>query len=85
MTSQTSGANYRLTHTNDYVPQIPPTWAGYSHLSPEYWITTPNNATVTTSDIQVIQGIDSTEGNAGSGGMSTDAHGWYLGPIAACQ
>ncbi|KAL2220444.1 putative extracellular lipase, partial [Thermoascus aurantiacus ATCC 26904] len=85
MTTQTPGTNYRITHTDDIVPRLPPEWAGYSHYSPEYWITSPNNVTVTTADIQVIQGIDSDAGNAGTDGLSTDAHGWYFGPISACQ
>src|SRR4051812_36348517 len=32
------GGNYRMTHVNDPIPQLPPTWTGYQHISPEYWL-----------------------------------------------
>lgn len=83
ITSQ--GSLYRTTHTNDIVPKLPPISFGFSHPSPEYWITSGDNETVTTSDIEVIQGIDSKAGNAGSSGDSTSAHGWYIIDIGECQ
>lgn len=83
ITSQ--GSLYRTTHTNDIVPKLPPMSFGFSHPSPEYWITSGDGEEVTTSDIQVIKGIDSKEGNAGSSGESTSAHGWYIVSIAECQ
>ncbi|TVY64181.1 Mono- and diacylglycerol lipase, partial [Lachnellula suecica] len=33
-----AGSNFRMTHVNDPVPQLPPTWLGYQHTSPEYWL-----------------------------------------------
>jgi hypothetical protein len=73
------GSPFRVTHTNDIVPKLPPTIFGFSHPSPEYWITSDNGETVTTSDIQVVEGIDSQEGNAGTALVdSIDAHGWYI-------
>ncbi|KAL4978928.1 Alpha/Beta hydrolase protein [Aspergillus desertorum] len=79
------GANYRVTHTNDIVPRLPPMLFGFSHLSPEYWITSDNGATPTTTDIQVIEGVGSRDGNAGEAAQSVEAHSWYLIDINACQ
>ena len=81
----TSQGLYRATHTDDIVPKLPPKLFGFSHASPEYWITSGNGVTVTTSDIQVIQGIDSTDGNDGTLLDSTSAHGWYIIGISECQ
>ncbi|RHZ54512.1 lipase family protein [Aspergillus thermomutatus] len=79
------GSNYRVTHTNDIVPRLPPRVFGFSHISPEYWITSGDDATVTTSDITVVQGIDSSGGNAGEDSTSVEAHNWYIGHIDGCQ
>ena len=81
---ETSGTNYRITHTNDIVPRLPPMELGFSHFSPEYWITSANNQIVTTQDITVVQGVDSTAGNAGTSDPSVSPHLWYFGPITAC-
>lgn len=78
------GTLYRITHTNDIVPKVPPP-IGYSHPGPEYWITSGNDETVTTSDIKVIQGTNATAGNAGAAGASVIAHLHYFGAIAACE
>ncbi|KAJ5932283.1 hypothetical protein N7516_006772 [Penicillium verrucosum] len=75
------GNNYRFTHTKDPVPKLPLLSMGYVHVSPEYWITSPNNATVSTSDIKVIDGDVSFDGNTGTGlPLLTDfeAHVWYF-------
>ncbi|GIJ85201.1 hypothetical protein Asppvi_004057 [Aspergillus pseudoviridinutans] len=79
------GSNYRVTHTNDIVPRLPPRAFGFSHTSPEYWITSGDAVTVTTSDVTVVQGIDSTGGNAGQGSTSVPAHNWYIVDIDGCQ
>ncbi|KUJ19592.1 alpha/beta-hydrolase [Mollisia scopiformis] len=39
------GNNYRMTHFNDPVPQIPPTWIGYEHTTPEYWLSDGTDTT----------------------------------------
>jgi triacylglycerol lipase len=83
MTDQ--GSLWRVTHTADLVPKLPPAFAGFSHSSPEYWITSDDQATVTTSDIEVIEGVGSKAGNAGTSKADTEAHNWYLGHIDACQ
>ncbi|PKX96483.1 lipase family protein [Aspergillus novofumigatus IBT 16806] len=79
------GSNYRVTHTNDIVPRLPPRAFGFSHTSPEYWITSGDNAPVTASDVTVVQGIDSSGGNAGEDATSIEAHNWYIGHIDGCQ
>lgn len=82
ITSQ--GNIYRATHQNDIVPKLPPMSFGFSHPSPEYWITSGDALGATPADVQVIQGIDSTAGNAGSGGDSISAHDWYIINIDGC-
>lgn len=78
------GTLYRTTHTDDIVPKLPPGTWGYSHPAPEYWITSDNGATVTTGDVEVIQGTNSTAGNAGTPGGSVLAHLAYFVDISAC-
>jgi triacylglycerol lipase len=65
VTSQ--GHNYRITHTVDPAPRLPPngTVLGYVHNSPEYWIfeDTNPNFTVDPQQIKVIYGLNSTAGS----------------------
>ncbi|KAL4805037.1 Alpha/Beta hydrolase protein [Aspergillus unguis] len=79
------GSIYRVTHQNDIVPRLPPMSFGFSHPSPEYWITSDNEVTPTTSDIQVIEGVGSRDGNAGEAVQSVSAHLWYIIGIADCE
>ncbi|OJJ35897.1 hypothetical protein ASPWEDRAFT_109605 [Aspergillus wentii DTO 134E9] len=79
------GDNYRVTHTDDIVPKLPPKLLGYHHASPEYWITSGNNVTVTTADVDVVTGVDSTDGNDGTTADSRTAHRWYFGYISECS
>lgn len=37
-----------------------------------------------TGDVEVVQGLDSQDGNAGSDGTSVAAHLWYFEGIADC-
>ncbi|KAB8224531.1 hypothetical protein BDV33DRAFT_233451 [Aspergillus novoparasiticus] len=74
ITDQNKGGNYRVTHTNDIVPKLPPTLLGYHHFSPEYYISSADEATVTTTDVTEVMGIDATGGNDGTDGTSIDAH-----------
>lgn len=84
------GGNYRVTHWNDLVPQLPPVWLGYAHISPEYYIKKANNKAVAASDVQVYTGYTNWWGNAifvGNGGWLTPdigAHLWYFNNIVAC-
>lgn len=79
------GSYWRVTHENDIVPRLPPMSFGFSHASPEYWITSDNDVTPTTSDVTEVDGIDSTDGNAGEALTSIDAHKFYIVSISACS
>lgn len=73
--------NYRFTHTDDPVPKLPLIAMGYVHVSPEYYITSPNNATVSAGDIQVLDGDINWQGNTGTGVpllSAFPAHHWYF-------
>lgn len=82
------GNNYRFTHTNDPVPKLPLLTMGYVHVSPEYWITAPNNDTsVTTSQVEVLKGEVNWNGNTGTGPPNPSdfpAHHWYFEEADAC-
>lgn len=83
------GQNYRMTHENDPVPQLPPTRVDYEHTSPEYWLTGGTDTTdvYAASGIVVCEGIGNDECNAGTGLVPIDgtAHNHYLGLISTCQ
>ncbi|CAG8109710.1 unnamed protein product [Penicillium olsonii] len=79
------GSLWRVTHTNDIVPRLPPTSFGFSHPSPEYWVTSGNSGTPTTSDVTVVEGIDSKSGNRGELLPSVSAHLWYFGDMSGCE
>ncbi|KAJ5688803.1 hypothetical protein N7462_003195 [Penicillium macrosclerotiorum] len=83
MTGQ--GSLWRVTHEDDIVPKLPPMSWGFSHASPEYWVTSDNDVTVTTSDVEEVVGVDSTDGNAGTSGESISAHNWYFVEIDGCD
>ncbi|OAA70818.1 ferulic acid esterase A faeA [Akanthomyces lecanii RCEF 1005] len=72
---------YRVTHSSDGVPQIPPTVLGYAHHSPEYFQSQPaNNSAETTLKCE----IDSPKCNAGQDFGSTlinNAHITYSNTV----
>jgi alpha-beta hydrolase superfamily lysophospholipase len=80
--------NYRFTHTNDPVPKLPLLTMGYVHISPEYYITAPNNSTVSANQVQVLEGEINWNGNTGTGMPSPTefpAHHWYFEEADACK
>lgn len=85
ITNQNRGGNFRVTHTDDPVPRLPPLLLGFEHISPEYWITSPNDAATTVNDVTRLEGSRNTDGNAGRGGANVGSHLWYLGSIAQCR
>ena len=85
ITNQNRGGNFRVTHTDDPVPRLPPLLLGYEHISPEYWITSPNGAPTTVNDVTVLEGSRNQDGNAGQSGLGVDSHLWYFGTIAQCR
>ncbi|KAL6902465.1 Alpha/Beta hydrolase protein [Trichoderma evansii] len=81
-----AGGEFRVTHVDDPVPRLPPILFDYRHVSPEFWLSTGNDTTVdyTTSQIEVCTGIANTDCNAGTSGLDTTAHSYYLEHISGC-
>ena len=85
ITAQNS--NYRSTHIDDPVPKLPLIVMGYVHVSPEYHITSGNNVTVATSDVEVLNGDINFQGNTGTvlpSVAAIPAHHWYFEHVDAC-
>lgn len=87
ITNQNAGGNYRVTHIHDPVPRLPPVVLGFVHISPEYYISSPNQVVPTTNDITKYTGSINLMGNSGNNPLETDisAHGWYFGQVGACD
>lgn len=93
-----SSSNYRVTHMDDPVPQLPPiVLFGYYHTSPEYWLSDAGVAAVSTetgyfegkidyavSDIKICTGYSSHKCNAGEPSLDIAAHLSYFQPISGC-
>ena len=79
------GPEWRVTHTNDPVPRLPPIIFGYRHTSPEYWLsTTSTGPEYPVADIKVCPGNANILCNGGSFGLSILAHLNYLGEMSSC-
>lgn len=88
------GNEFRVTHFDDPVPQVPPSLdllGGYRHLSPEYWLEIEGGGNfsaeaVTLADFKVCVGSDNEDCNASTGTSAFDvaAHRWYFRNISAC-
>lgn len=85
ITNQSNGENFRVTHSDDPVPRLPPASFNFAHISPEYWVTPANNIVPTPADIIRLDGDVNFQGNAGQKGFDSDAHLWYFGSIANCS
>ncbi|OKL61425.1 hypothetical protein UA08_03144 [Talaromyces atroroseus] len=85
ITTEDMGSNYRVTHTDDPVPKLPPELLGFAHFSPEYWITSGNNVTVTDYNVTEVIGVNSAAGNDGTTNSSVSAHLFYTIYISACS
>ncbi|KAF2801051.1 alpha/beta-hydrolase [Melanomma pulvis-pyrius CBS 109.77] len=79
----TPGGNFRVTHLNDPIPRLPPTWLGFRHIEPEYYISSDNTAHPTTNDVTVFK--DDSGGNEKDPELDQDAHRMYFGRIGACE
>lgn len=80
------GAEYRLTHTDDPVPVLPPMLLDYRHTSPEFWMF-DQDATATVygpADIRICQGTANVDCSASTTGMDLDAHKYYFEHISGC-
>lgn len=84
--NQGMGGIYRVTHVNDPVPRLPPTFLGFAHVAPEYYISSGNGVTPTPSDITKFDDGNNLKGNAGNNPfkVNTSYHGWYFNDIGAC-
>ncbi|CAI6335598.1 unnamed protein product [Periconia digitata] len=78
------GDNYRVTHYNDIVPDVPKIGMGYEHVSPEYHIEEATGVPVLPKHINIFEGTRSLEGNARHMWMTVNAHMWYFNWISAC-
>lgn len=83
-----NGSTYRVTHTDDPVPKVPPQGWGFSDIGPEYWISSKSGVNVTVDDITKYAGDDmKTQGDHGDLGvfsvfrLDVAAHLWYFGPM----
>lgn len=85
ITNQNRGGNFRVTHTDDPIPRLPPSLFDFEHISPEYWITAPSGAVPTVNDVTVLEGSKNKNGNAGQGGFDIASHLWYFGSISECH
>ncbi|EHA48036.1 hypothetical protein MCOR27_009025 [Pyricularia oryzae] len=87
VTNQNRGRNYRITHYDDVVAALPPSWAGFAHVSPEYWLRRKDASDFNypLSEVVVCEGIN-PKGCRNSMGttLSGKAHGEYFGAISAC-
>ncbi|KAJ4306401.1 hypothetical protein N0V88_001201 [Collariella sp. IMI 366227] len=79
------GAEYRITHTVDPVPRLPPIIANFRHTSPEYWIDQGSDEVVTLDEVDVCGGYSNTNCNGGTKGLEMDAHGWYFQRLNGCS
>ncbi|KAE8391118.1 putative feruloyl esterase A [Aspergillus alliaceus] len=66
---------YRVTHTNDGIPNVPPTSQGYVHHGAEYWSVEPHGAQ--NMFVCMGDGVQCCEAQGGQG--INDAHVTYFG------
>ncbi|KAJ4286232.1 hypothetical protein N0V90_013266 [Kalmusia sp. IMI 367209] len=73
-----AGGNFRITHWNDPVPNIPPIIMNFAHVSPEYYINKANNQNVGIGDFKIFEGSMNLKGNAAWIVTDILAHLWYF-------
>ncbi len=79
------GGEYRVTHTDDPVPRLPPIALNYRHTSPEYWIDEGSDTVVSLNEVQYCPGYSNVQCNGGTKGLDVDAHLWYFEAISGCS
>lgn len=75
------GNNFRVTHQKDVVPTLPGLLLGFYPSEGEYHITSGDNQSVTSGDINLSTGL--LQGDVD--GTSISNHGWYFNAISACS
>lgn len=80
-----AGGEYRLTHTDDVVPRLPPIITNFRHVSPEYWFDEGADGVVSLDEIDYCPGHANLRCNGGTLGLNLAAHGWYFGPLSGCS
>lgn len=71
---------------NDPVPKLPLLTMGYVHVSPEYYVKTPNERDVAAGDVAVISGaVNLFKGNQAQLWPDVEAHRWYFGRAYDCN
>ncbi|KAK3945194.1 Alpha/Beta hydrolase protein [Diplogelasinospora grovesii] len=84
--TQQPGGEYRVTHTDDPVPRLPPIILNYRHTSPELWVTNPADiGTYIVGDVEVCTGYANVGCNAGTFGLDFAAHDDYFEPTGGCS
>lgn len=86
VTTGGGGKEYRVTHTDDPVPRLPPIVLGYRHTSPEYWLDAggASNPAVTPADVRYCAGYCNVGCNGGTLGLDVAAHLWYFQSMTGC-
>ncbi|ATY63587.1 lipase precursor [Cordyceps militaris] len=84
--AQPGGGLFRMTHTDDPVPRLPPMIFGYRHGGTEYWLSNGGalQNTYQATDVKICPGIASIECNAGTFGFDILAHLHYLTDTSDC-
>ena len=80
-----AGGEYRLTHSADPIPRLPPIIFNYRHTSPEYWFDEGEDGVVTVDDFQICEGYANVNCNAATSGFNMDLHGWYFQNHQGCS
>ncbi|TLS27090.1 hypothetical protein PpBr36_04020 [Pyricularia pennisetigena] len=87
VTNQNRGRNYRVTHYDDIVAALPPAWADFAHVSPEYWLRRKDASDFNypLSEVVVCEGVNPSGCRSSKGTtISATAHGEYFGKMSAC-
>lgn len=82
------GGNYRLTHSADPVPLLPPSVLGYRHMSPEYWLVGDSTrAEFGARNVTVCVGLLNFECNGGTlwTTISPLEHSYYFQRVSGCD
>jgi predicted lipase len=80
------GSHFRVTHTNDPVPNLPTSWFGWRHSGTEFWLSTGTSNTMAyeLKDVVVCAGIDNNDCNGSTKSLDLLAHQTYFQNVQAC-